>query len=47
MKFLLLLLFPACAWAAHGYSQFGELKYKPGFANFEWVNPAAPISRMA
>jgi microcin C transport system substrate-binding protein len=30
------------ACAAHGYGQFGDLKYPPGFANFEWVNPAAP-----
>ena len=36
------LLISNCALAAHGYSQFGELKYKPGFRNFEWVNPAAP-----
>jgi len=42
MKFLILFLFPACALAAHGYSQFGELKYQPGFEHFEWVNPAAP-----
>jgi microcin C transport system substrate-binding protein len=42
MKFLLLLLFPACALGAHGYSQFGELKYRPGFEHFEWVNPRAP-----
>jgi len=30
------------AWAAHGYSQFGDLKYPPGFRHFEWVNPDAP-----
>ncbi len=30
------------AWAAHAYSQFGELKYPAGFAHFEWVNPDAP-----
>src|SRR3954451_22338114 len=42
MKFLLLLLFPACAIGAHGYSQFGELKYRPGFEHFEWVNASAP-----
>ena len=30
------------AFAAHGYGQFGDLKYPAGFANFEWVNPAAP-----
>jgi microcin C transport system substrate-binding protein len=42
MKFLILFLFPACALAAHGYSQFGELKYRAGFDHFEWANPAAP-----
>jgi microcin C transport system substrate-binding protein len=42
MKFLVLLLFPACALGAHGYSQFGELKYRPGFHHFEWVNASAP-----
>lgn len=30
------------ASGAHGYGQFGDLKYPPGFANFEWVNPQAP-----
>ena len=30
------------ACAAHGYGQFGDLKYPAGFANFEWVNPDAP-----
>src|SRR4051812_1930483 len=29
-------------WAAHAYAQFGDIKYPPGFANFEWVNPGAP-----
>ena len=28
--------------AAHAYSQFGDIKYSPGFAHFEWVNPNAP-----
>ncbi len=32
----------SAACAAHGYGQFGDLKYPAGFANFEWVNPAAP-----
>ena len=32
----------ADAQAAHGFGQFGDLKYSPGFANFEWVNPNAP-----
>lgn len=30
------------AWAAHGYALWGDLKYPPGFANFAYVNPAAP-----
>jgi microcin C transport system substrate-binding protein len=44
MKILLLavcLLAPK-AWAAHAYSQFGEIKYPAGFSHFEWVNPNAP-----
>jgi microcin C transport system substrate-binding protein len=28
--------------AAHAYSQFGDIKYPPGFKHFEWVNPDAP-----
>ena len=28
--------------AAHAYSQFGDIKYPPGFSHFEWVNPNAP-----
>jgi microcin C transport system substrate-binding protein len=28
--------------AAHAYAQFGDIKYPPGFAHFEWVNPNAP-----
>lgn len=27
---------------AHGYAVFGTLKYGPGFAHFDYVNPAAP-----
>ncbi|MBI3375141.1 MAG: ABC transporter substrate-binding protein [Betaproteobacteria bacterium] len=30
------------AWAAHGYGQFGELKYPSGFTHFEWANASAP-----
>jgi len=30
------------AWAAHAYSQFGDIKYPPGFSHFSYVNPAAP-----
>lgn len=40
--FLIVWLFPIHAWAAHAYSQFGDIKYPPGFAHFEWVNPQAP-----
>ena len=32
----------ALAFAAHAYSQFGDIKYPPGFHHFEWVNPDAP-----
>ena len=30
------------AWAAHAYSQFGDIKYPAGFPHFDWVNPGAP-----
>ncbi len=30
------------AWAAHAYSQFGDIKYSAGFDHFEYVNPLAP-----
>jgi microcin C transport system substrate-binding protein len=30
------------AFAAHAYAQFGDIKYPPGFAHFEWANPKAP-----
>jgi microcin C transport system substrate-binding protein len=40
--FVLLVLVSQPAWAAHGYSQFGDLKYRAGFAHFDWVNPSAP-----
>ena len=39
---VLLLLFTTEAWAAHAYSQFGDIKYPAGFRHFEWVNPDAP-----
>jgi len=42
LLFILLLLPSVATWAAHGYSQFGELKYPAGFPHFEWVNPNAP-----
>lgn len=28
---------------AHGYNEFGELKYGPDFEHFDYVNPDAPI----
>lgn len=31
-----------CAWAAHAYAQFGDIKYPAGFHHFDWVNPDAP-----
>ena len=33
---------PALAAPRHGLSVFGDLKYKPGFAHFDYVNPNAP-----
>lgn len=44
---LFLLLFCASftggsGWAANGYSLWGELKYPPNFAHFDYVNPQAP-----
>jgi microcin C transport system substrate-binding protein len=43
MRFVLLiaLLMNGEAWAAHAYSQFGDIKYPAGFPHFEWVNPNA------
>ena len=31
----------------HGLSLFGDLKYQPGFAHFEYVNPSAPKTGIA
>jgi microcin C transport system substrate-binding protein len=42
---VLSLLFSALAGAEewrHGLSYFGDLKYPPGFAHFDYVNPNAP-----
>lgn len=38
------LLLGAClpVLAAHGWAQFGELKYPAGFAHFDYVDPDAP-----
>ena len=30
------------AQAAQGYALWGDLKYPPGFAHFDYVNPQAP-----
>ena len=30
------------AWAAHGFAQYGDLKYPAGFKHFSYVNPNAP-----
>lgn len=38
---VLVLLSPQ-ALAAHGYALWGQLKYPPGFAHFDYVNPQAP-----
>ena len=45
MRIVLTLVFLLVAtplWAAHAYSQFGDVKYPAGFRHFEWVNPDAP-----
>lgn len=33
----------ASAWAAHGYAEYGDLKYPAGFTHFAYLNPKAPI----
>ncbi len=35
-------LIAAPSWAAHAYAQFGDIKYPPGFAHFDYVSPQAP-----
>ncbi len=30
------------SWAAHGFAQYGDLQYPPGFKHFSYVNPNAP-----
>ena len=46
LTLLTLLLLPGIASAqsgpTHGLSIFGDLKYPPGFAHFDYVNPNAP-----
>jgi len=39
---LLLAATPAYGEPRHGLSAFGELKYEPDFAHFDYVNPQAP-----
>lgn len=39
---LIALLAAPAAFAAHGYALWGELKYPPGFAHFDYVNADAP-----
>ena len=29
-------------WAAHGFAQYGDLQYPPGFKHFSYVNPNSP-----
>ena len=38
----LLLWICVPSWAAHAYAQFGDIKYPPGFAHFDYVNTQAP-----
>jgi len=42
LLFFVLQCWLGSAWAAHGYALWGDLKYPPGFSQFEYVNPAAP-----
>ncbi|KKW67844.1 peptide ABC transporter substrate-binding protein [Lampropedia cohaerens] len=35
-------LLAGAAWAGHAYALWGEPKYPPGFAHFDYANPAAP-----
>jgi microcin C transport system substrate-binding protein len=39
---LWLAFIAAPVWAAHGYALWGTLKYPADFAQFDYVNPAAP-----
>ncbi|MFZ9666056.1 MAG: ABC transporter substrate-binding protein, partial [Limnohabitans sp.] len=45
MRWLVFLWMGWCAvsaWAGHAYSQFGDIKYPPGFKHFAYVQPDAP-----
>ena len=39
---VLLGCFAPVSWSAYAYALWGDLKYPPGFAQFDYVNPAAP-----
>jgi microcin C transport system substrate-binding protein len=39
---ILLACFSPSSWSAYAYALWGDLKYPPGFAQFDYVNPAAP-----
>ncbi len=40
--FALVACLAAPAWAAHAYALWGDIKYPPGFAHFDYANPNAP-----
>lgn len=40
--FLAVLVCTVPAWAAHGYAQFGDIRYPADFSHFDYVNPNAP-----
>jgi microcin C transport system substrate-binding protein len=40
LSFVLMTCHPV--WAAHAYSQFGDIKYPAGFTHVDYVNPNAP-----
>lgn len=42
LLFFSLIFWSHWAWSAHGYALWGDLKYPPGFAHFDYVNPQAP-----
>ena len=42
IAFSILLVFAVPSWAGHAYSLWGDIKYPPGFAHFDYVNPKAP-----
>jgi len=42
LSFLCLSILVTPGWAAHGYALWGDLKYPPGFAQFDYVRPDAP-----